>query len=105
SNRRFVPHTGNGFSPSWSPTGNRIVFVTAASGFALFTISPSGSSRRQITSPKGYQEDFDPAWAPNGSWIAYEQVGGTPRARTILTLQHETRRIYLVRPNGRHAHA
>jgi Tol biopolymer transport system component len=79
--------------------------VTAASGYELFTISPNGASRRQVTSPKGLREDFDPAWAPDGSWIAYMQVDGTRSARTLLDLRHETQRIYLVRPNGSHAHS
>jgi Tol biopolymer transport system component len=62
--------------PSWSPEGNRLVFVSPCKsrqetykGSFLFTINVDGTGQDLLAS--SYDGNFDPAWSPAGEWIAY----------------------------------
>jgi Tol biopolymer transport system component len=65
------------YSPDWSPDGRVIVFSSSRccdspsgfSAFGLYTIRPNGSGLRQLAN--GYPNASDPAWSPDGEWIAY----------------------------------
>jgi TolB protein len=54
----------------------------------IFTISPSGRNERQVTHPGTEASDDDPAWAPDGSRIAFDRQRGPDTA------------IYTVGPDG-----
>jgi TolB protein len=86
------------FGPSWSPDGKRIVFArlrTATDprsgaccvtlGSALYVVNVDGGGLRRIA---GSGRRFDPAWSPDGRWIAF-------------TLG---KRIWLEHPDGSGAH-
>lgn len=70
-----TPLTGNSGTeqtPSFSPDGNQVVYSwDGASGgsFAIYKKSPGGGDPIRLTS--GTQEDYAPAWAPNGETIAF----------------------------------
>jgi Tol biopolymer transport system component len=68
--------------PAWSPLGDKIAFVSARTGDTdrnVYVMNSDGSGQINITpnsppgcSPNCYQgHDDNPAWAPNGSKIAY----------------------------------
>ena len=69
----------NGWGPSVSPYGNRIVFSGDDGG--LVTMNLDGSSRRQIT-PAG-MVDFSANWSPGGTDLAFTRPSGDPPDRDV----------------------
>lgn len=75
---------------SWSPSGNRLVFVRTApkgSGSALWIIGSDGHRQRRLTFGS---TDLEPSWAPNGRSIVFLRID--PK-----TYQSG---IWLIRPDG-----
>ena len=67
-------------SPRWSPSGDRIAFLSAAPSTPaqLFTMLPTGDSIKTVTSaPRGVQQY---AWRPDGGAFAYA-TADEPTAR------------------------
>ncbi len=61
----------NGISPSWSPDGKQIAFLSnRAEGWDLYVMSAAGGSPRRLTS--GATVD-NPAWSPDGELVAFER--------------------------------
>ncbi len=58
----------------FSPSGDKLLYSeistsTSASGTDIFTISPSGGTPTNLTPNSA--EDYQPAWSPDGSYIAW----------------------------------
>jgi Tol biopolymer transport system component len=95
--RRLTDNTVADRDPSWSPDGALIAFVrTLESGpfgrrdqnHELFVMRADGSGVRRLTRYR--DEDLAPAWAPDGSRIAF--VRRVERSGVVA--------IYTIRPDG-----
>jgi len=76
--------------PEWSPDGTRLVFISPCgrnqelypgSGLFLLTL---GSSEPPSLLTAGFGGDFDPAWSPDGSKIAFTSLRNSGRPRIYL---------------------
>ena len=70
--RRLTWQTGQVATPSVSPDGNRIAYLSDTGGHANVWIASKDGSPRQIT----FEDDPGvsigvPAWSPDGQWIVY----------------------------------
>lgn len=68
--RRITYHRGA--DPDWSPHGSKLAFVRQRrfGPFRLYVVRADGHRLRRLTTP-GADSPEQPAWAPNGRWIAY----------------------------------
>jgi TolB protein len=59
--------------PSWSPRGDRIVFVREVAGdYEIFTIRPDGKDLQRLTNSPG--NDAHPTFSPDGEWIIFSSA-------------------------------
>jgi len=69
--RRLIESTRPDLAPAWSPTGDRIAFISARSGNReIWLCQRDGSSPRRLTSFDGAFLRPRLHWSPNGSRIA-----------------------------------
>ncbi|HUN06957.1 MAG TPA: DPP IV N-terminal domain-containing protein [Aggregatilineales bacterium] len=74
---RVTDHPAPDFSPSWSPGGRSIAFVSWRDGnqdIFLFSLDdPRDSASVNLTQTPGLDENY-PAWSPDGRLLAYSAV-------------------------------
>ena len=69
--RRLTKNRTIDVSPSWSPDGSQIAFVSNRTGTPqIYIMNANGSGVRRLTFDGRY--NTAPAWSPDGAWIAYE---------------------------------
>ena len=86
--KRLTRDGAHNASPSWSPDGGRIAFVSGRGGVdQIWTMSADGSHTRRLTAPQALDEE--PAWSPDGRRIAFVRKSSAARST-----------IYLINANG-----
>ena len=89
--------------PSWSPDGSQLVFISPCLGRAdffetiynessLYLINADGTGLKQLTPAPG--SDFEPAWSPDGTQIAFTSIRGG--FRQIYSLDVDSLEISLL---------
>lgn len=87
---------GGACQPDWSPDGSKIVFISPCRARAEFTetlykdarlyvMNADGSNIQPLTLLPG--SDFDPAWSPDGSRIAFTSMRDGKKNIYVLTLE------------------
>ena len=70
----LTKHPGNDLQAVWSPTGEKIIFVSDRGGQRdLYLMNPDGSNVRRVFKRKIEAWRSDATWSPDGKQIAYEQ--------------------------------
>lgn len=64
-----LPLAADGYHPSWSPDGGKLVYATYSQ--LLYTVNSGGSGTQQMP---GVEHAVEPTWSPDGLQIAYGQV-------------------------------
>jgi Tol biopolymer transport system component len=64
-------------SPTWSPDGRKIAFVSFRDGglndpFHIFVMNADGKGRRNLTGDSDLTKSFFPTWSPDGKKIVFE---------------------------------
>jgi Tol biopolymer transport system component len=74
-------------SPSWSPDGGRIAFVSSENGPVRLWVANLGSGALDTLPGHGASgADVEPAWSPDGGYIAFASSRAGPTEIYILRL-------------------
>ena len=69
--QKLTQNDQGGFSPSWSPDGKRIAFVSKRDGrWEICVMDADGGNLRNLTNNR--RNDSSPSWSPNGKRIVFD---------------------------------
>jgi Tol biopolymer transport system component len=72
--RRVWSGPGSADSPTWSPDGGTIAFVSIGSRSDIYVVNADGNGEHALTSGPG--NSLSPRWSPDGKSIAFERLRG-----------------------------
>jgi TolB protein len=89
-------------SPTWSPDGHRIAFISTRAGLAQLYVMSADGSGQEVLAPFDYGSTGQtnaPAWSPDGQTVAFHrEVNGV---RQIFVLDLATRTVRQITGEGR----
>ena len=82
-NRQLTTASGGNHSPTVSPDGRTIAFVSARSGnHAIYTMNIDGTNQRRLT--KGSARETNPRYARNGDLFYVVERGGGSKGSRVM---------------------
>ena len=85
--KRLTTDRSSKSSPTWSPDGNLICFVSGIPKDTfdpgLYIIPANGGPRRLVRTP-AFGTASEPDWSPDGKWIAYSLTASTGTGRSRI---------------------
>ena len=97
---RLTYSRSNNLSPTFSPLGNALAFVSDRDGHPqIFLMDSDGSNVHRLTFDGSY--NVAPAWSPRGDWIAYVCMNDMHRPKICLISPDGTSRAMITHGSGR----
>jgi Tol biopolymer transport system component len=81
---RLTNNSTKDLEPAWSPDGHKIAFSRCLCGLdgdnEIYTMNADGTGLMGLTMSRGtlYARDFNPAWSPDGTKIAFQGISAPP---------------------------
>lgn len=89
--RQLTFDEGDKTQPAWSPDGNKLLYVAPGGksangidwGLDIFLLDVTASIRQPVNLTHRPGDDTDPAWSPDGKWIALTNNGRSDKVKMI----------------------
>lgn len=96
--RRLTDHPAEDRAPSWSPSGDRLLFASDRDGdFEIYSIRPDGTGLERLTHDPA--ADRSPAWSPDGARFVFESDRGGSNGLWIQELETAEAELLLSDPS------
>ena len=81
---RFTTDPANDSYPAWSPSGDRIAFVSTRGGVTGLYVKPTTTEGPEVPLVTSVESKVNPAWSPDGRFILYSQINPITNVDLIL---------------------
>ncbi|MBM3726963.1 MAG: hypothetical protein FJW40_16265 [Acidobacteria bacterium] len=71
--KRLTTRAGHDFCPAWHPKGDRLAVVSEGPGGQWIRVVAL-DGREMATVARGFFRSTEPAWSPDGRWIAFAGI-------------------------------